>query len=300
MLISMTGFGRGELSDRSEATGGAITVVAEARSINSRFIEISVRLPRTMSERELEVRELVRKYLERGKVNVSVNIMRQGSDTIPLMVNEPAAKAYFGLLDKLRTVTGMTAEIQVRDLTAFGEIFTTDEATGGMAKQEWGITQEAIKLALTALNVMRKQEGGELEKDLRMRVQTMEQALTAVEENAKSTSKDEFNRLKERIVELTQDVNVVNNERLEFEIAMLAERLDVTEEIVRFRSHLKFFIEAVEAHESAGRKLNFILQEMNREANTIGSKTNLANVAQHVVSIKQELEKIREQVQNIE
>ena len=300
MLISMTGFGRGEVTDRSEKTGGALTVIAEARSINSRFIEISVRLPRTMSDRELEVRELVRKSLERGKVNVSVNIMRQGTESIPLTVNEPAAKAYFSLLDRLRTVTGMTSEIQVRDLTAFGEIFTTDESTRGLVEQEWKLTLDAIQQALGALNGMRKQEGGELERDLRARVKTIEQALAIIEETAKSTSQDEYKKLRDRIGELTKDLNVINNERLEFEIAMIAERLDVTEEIVRFRSHIKFFIEAVEGAESAGRKLNFILQEMNREANTIGSKTNQSNVAQHVVAIKQELEKVREQVQNIE
>jgi uncharacterized protein (TIGR00255 family) len=300
MLISMTGFGRGEFADRSEKTGGALTVVAEARSINSRFIEISVRLPRSMSERELEVRELVRKSLERGKVSINVNVLHQGTDSIPITINEPAAKAYFALLEKLRSVTGMSAEIQVKDLTSFGEIFTTDEATSTMASQEWALTQSAIKQALEVLNGMRKQEGAELEKDLKARIQMIDKALSIIEESAKSTTADEYKKLKERIVELTNDINVLNNERLELEVAMLAERLDVTEEIVRFRSHIKFFLEAVEAPESAGRKLNFILQEMNREANTIGSKTNQAGVAHHVVTIKQELEKIREQVQNIE
>ncbi|MEO6938894.1 MAG: YicC/YloC family endoribonuclease [Candidatus Kapaibacterium sp.] len=299
MLISMTGFGRSEVASQAE-DGGNLSVVVEARSINSRFIEISVRLPRTMNERELEVRELVRKNVERGKVSISVNFVRQGTENIPLTINEPVAKAYFNLLDKLRTITGLTGEIQVRDLTSFNEIFQTDGASSDVAKEEWKITQTAIQAALDSLTVMRKQEGKELERDLRMRLTSIQKSVDAVEEFAKSGSADEFKKLKDRVVELTNDVNVINNERLEFEIAMLAERLDITEELVRFRSHIKFFLEAVDEPESAGRKLNFILQEMNREANTIGSKTNLANVAHHVVSVKQELEKIREQVQNIE
>jgi uncharacterized protein (TIGR00255 family) len=299
MLISMTGFGRGEATMKAE-NGATVTATCEARSINSRFIEISVRLPRSMSECELEVRELVRKKLERGKVSINVSIARQGAEEIQLTVNETAAKAYFNVLDRLRTVTGLTAEIQLRDLTSFSEVFQTDESTSELAQQEWQVAQQAITQSLDALEVMRKQEGGELERDLLARVNSMEQHIAAVEQLAKSTAADEYAKIKERVIELTKDAAVVNNERLEFEVAMLAERLDVTEEIVRFRSHVKFFLEAVAGSESAGRKLNFILQEMNREANTIGSKTNLANVAQHVVSVKLELEKVREQVQNIE
>ena len=299
MLISMTGFGRGEAIHQTEG-GATIAVTAEVRSVNSRFIEISVRLPRTMNERELEVRELVRKSLERGKISVSISIDRQGTEVIPLTINEPLAKAYFNLLDKLRTLTGLTAEIHLRDLTSFGDIFQAEDTSNAAVVQEWELTQQALKQAIEQLIVMRTQEGGELEKDLRERLRIMQTRLDEVETLAKNTAQEEYNKLKERVLELTKDVTVLNNQRLELEIALLAERLDVTEEIVRFRSHLKFFIEAMESPEAAGRKLNFILQEMNREINTIGSKTNQSDVGHHVVSIKQELEKIREQVQNIE
>ena len=295
----MTGFGRGEVVHNAEG-GASITVTAEIRSVNSRFIEISVRLPRSMSERELEVRELVRKSLERGKISVNISVDRQGSEVIPLTINEPLAKAYFLLLDKLRTVTGVTAEIQLRDLTSFGDIYSVEDTGNAAAKEEWELTQQALLQAIEQLRIMRTQEGGELEKDLRQRLATMESRMNEVEVLAKSSAQDEYDKLKARVLELTKDTAVLNDQRLELEIAMIAERLDVTEEIVRFRSHLKFFLEALESPEAAGRKLNFIIQEMNREVNTVGSKTGQAEVAHHVVMIKQEMEKIREQVQNIE
>lgn len=295
----MTGFGRGETVVQSP-DGAQTTITAEARSVNSRFIEISVRLPRSINDRELEVRELIRKKLERGKVAVNVSIARQGTDNIPLSINEGTARAYYSLLDRLRTVTGVTAEIQLRDLTSFSEIFQSEEAKSEAMQAEWSATLEALNGALDNLNEMRKQEGRELERDLLERLQVMGGLVTEIETLSKSAAAEEYKKLRERVLELTQDVNVINNERLEFEIALIAERLDITEEIVRFRSHVKFFEEAVAGKEAAGRKLNFILQEMNREVNTMGSKTSMSEVAHRVVNIKQELEKIREQVQNIE
>ncbi len=295
----MTGFGRGEIT-RTLESGATITVTAEIRSVNSRFIEIAVRLPRTLAERELECREVLRKRLERGKISLNLSVDRQGTEEIPLTVNEPVAKAYFNLLDQLRTATGLTAEIQLRDLTSFGDIFTAEDRASSVAAIEWELTQQAIASAIEQLNAMRTSEGSELERDLRTRLTTMETRTNEIERLSAETAKEEYNNLKERILELTKDSQVLNDQRLELEVAMIAERLDITEELVRFRSHLKFFLEAMGSTEAAGRKLNFILQEMNREVNTMGSKTNSADVAHHVVYIKQELEKMREQVQNIE
>ncbi len=300
MLISMTGFGRSERTATIEGSGATITVSVEARSVNSRFIEIAVRLPRTLSERELECRELLRKRLERGKISLNISIDRQGSEDIPLHVNEPVAKAYFKLLDQLRTATGLTGEIQLRDLTAFGDIFTAEEQGAGAATLEWELTQKAIDEAIEQLSAMRRSEGGELERDIRARLATMETRSNDIERISKLAAQEEFDKLKARILDLTKDTQVLAEQRLELEIALIAEHLDITEELVRFRSHVKFFLEAMDAPESAGRKLNFIMQEMNREVNTMGSKTNSAEVARHVVYIKEELEKMREQIQNIE
>ncbi|MBS1904274.1 MAG: YicC family protein [Bacteroidetes bacterium] len=295
----MTGFGRGEVTSSKEGSG--LTATAEIRSVNSRFLETSIRLPRTLSEREFEVRELIRKGLGRGKVSLNVTISGgDDSANIPLSVNETAAKGYFELLDRLRTITGVTAEITVRDLTSFNDVFLTDGASGARAAQEWELVQAAIVKAIENLNSMRKQEGAELEKDFRGRIATLETIVAEIEAKSADASKQEFERMKERVKELVDDPAVIKNERLELEIAILAERLDITEEIVRFRSHIKFFLEALDGSEAAGRKLNFLLQEMNREINTMGSKSGDAPLAHRVVVAKEELEKIREQVQNIE
>jgi uncharacterized protein (TIGR00255 family) len=300
MLISMTGFGRSERTMAIEGSGASLTVSVEARSVNSRFIEIAVRLPRTLSERELECRELLRKRLERGKISLNISVDRQGSEDIPLHVNEPVAKAYFKLLDQLRTATGLTAEIQLRDLTAFGDIFTAEEKGTGADNLEWELAQAAIDDAIEQLNAMRRSEGGELERDIRARLATMEARSNDIERLSKLAAQDEYDKLKSRILELTKDTQVLAEQRLELEIALIAEHLDITEELVRFRSHVKFFLEAMDGPDAAGRKLNFIMQEMNREVNTMGSKTNSTEVAHHVVYIKEELEKMREQIQNIE
>ena len=295
----MTGFGRGEATSATDK--GGLTATAEVRSVNSRFLETSVRLPRTMSEREFEIRELVRKSLERGKINVNVTLTRgETSLNVPLQVNEPLAKGYFDLLDRLRTVTGMTAEITLRDLTGFSDIFLSDSANSEAATAEWQLAQEAVQKSLEALNAMRKQEGSELEKDLRKRITNLDEKVKEVETLSSGTSEAEFAKLKQRVLELTQDVNIANQDRLDMEIALIAERLDISEEIVRFRSHIKFFLEALAAPEPAGRKLNFLIQEMNREINTMGSKTNDPQVSHIVVSAKEEMEKIREQIQNVE
>ncbi len=295
----MTGFGRGEASSTKEGSG--LTATAEIRSVNSRFLETSMRLPRTLSEREFEVRELLRKGLGRGKVSLNVTI--SGGDesaNIPLSVNESAAKGYFELLDRLRTVTGLTAEVTLRDLTSFNDVFLADGASGARAAEEWELVQQAVLKAIDTLNGMRKQEGAELEKDFRRRIKTLEAIVAEIEAKSADASRQEFERMKERVKELVDDPAVIKNERLELEIAILAERLDITEEIVRFRSHIKFFLEALDGSEAAGRKLNFLLQEMNREINTMGSKSSEATLAHKVVAAKEELEKIREQVQNIE
>ena len=147
---------------------------------------------------------------------------------------------------------------------------------------------------------MRTSEGRELAKDLSGRIRWMEGAVDEIERLAAAKVPEELVKLQERVAQLVSDPAVIDQKRLELEVALLADKLDVTEECVRFRSHLKFFLESMESKESAGRKLNFLVQEINREANTIGSKTSDAEIAHRVVHIKEELEKIREQLQNIE
>ena len=289
----MTGYGRGE------ASVDGISAVVELRSVNSRFLEVATRLPRSLSLRENEIRELVRSKILRGKITLAANMLGDASAKVPLSINKEAAKSYYKLLRELRAVVKLRETVKLEHLLSFSDIFESQDASESDAA-EWNAFTKALALAIDNLRTMREKEGHELANDLVARINGMQKRLDVIEKLSKERIPEERTRLQERITALLGDNSTVNADRLELEIALLADKLDVTEECVRFRSHNKFFLEALEKEEGAGRKLNFLIQEMNREANTIGSKSNDTAIAHSVVAIKEELEKIREQIQNIE
>jgi uncharacterized protein (TIGR00255 family) len=292
MISSMTGYGHGEVSE------GGVTAVAEIRSVNSRYFEVNTRLPRSLSLRENDVREIIRAKAGRGKTNVVISIERESANDIPLKVNKAAAKSYVKLLNELRKASGVKEKVTLDHLLKFSEVIEAGELQSENEK-EWVAVEKALSKALEELKLMRQKEGGELRKDLESRVQLLQAKIDSIEKLSKERIPEQRVRLRERIQQLLSSETVDEN-RLELEIALLADKLDVTEECVRFRSHNKFFLEALSDKESAGRKLNFLVQEMNREANTIGSKAADAMIAHLVVEAKEELEKIREQLQNVE
>jgi uncharacterized protein (TIGR00255 family) len=288
----MTGYGHGEASEEG------VTAVAEIRSVNSRYFEVNTRLPRSLSLRENDVREIIRAKAGRGKINVVVSIERESANNIPLKINKAAAKSYVKLLNELRKASGIKEKVTLDHLLKFSEVIEAGELQSENEK-EWAAVGKALSKALQELQLMRQKEGGELRKDLESRVQLLQVKIDSIEKLSKECIPEQRVRLRERIRQLLSSETVDEN-RLELEIALLADKLDVTEECVRFRSHNKFFLEALSDKESAGRKLNFLVQEMNREANTIGSKASDATIAHLVVEAKEELEKIREQLQNVE
>jgi uncharacterized protein (TIGR00255 family) len=292
MLSSMTGYGRAEFTEKN------ITAVAELRSVNNRFLEVSARLPRSLSVRENEVKELIRRKILRGKINATVTVEHSNGGSVPLRINVEAAKEVYKLLNRLRRSTGMKEKIKIDHLLHFSEVIEQEQVPEA-DEQEWTAAREAIEKAVDGLRAMREQEGRELEKDLRHRVHMLDQQIGRIEELSTAQVPAERERLRERIRLLVEN-EALDEGRLEMELALMADRLDVTEECVRFRSHTKFFLQAFADGEPAGRKLNFLLQEMNREVNTIGSKSSAAEIAHQVVQVKEELERIREQVQNIE
>ncbi len=293
MISSMTGYGRGEVSENR------MTVLAEIRTVNSRFLEFSTKLPRSIALRENDIKELTRSKVVRGKVNISVSIERENSNDIPVKVNLSAAKAYRALLETLRKESAVQGEITLDHLLKFSEVLEVDEFDAGDEK-EWAVVQRAILAALEETCKMRRREGGELLKDLNGRIGIIEDRLRIVEDLARQRVPEQRRRMEERMKELLGDPSVIDERRLEMELTLFADKLDITEECVRFRSHNKFFLDAMHSQEAAGRKLNFLVQEMNREANTIGAKANDPTISHTVVEIKEELEKIREQLQNIE
>lgn len=289
----MTGFGRAEVARQG------ITATVEVRAVNSRYLDVTTRLPRLLSQREKDIKEIVRSCVNRGSLVISVSVEEDSGGTAPITVNKVAAKAYIKLLNDLRKAAKIREKVRLEHLLKFSEVFEApkDEQTD---EQEWKLVEEALRSALDGFNTMRRNEGGELAKDLQRRTHWLSETVEKIEQLSRLRIPEERKRLHERIAQLVDDKSVVDQNRLELEITLLADKLDVTEECVRFRSHTKFFLDTIANSDSAGRKLNFLVQEINRETNTIGSKTNDSEIAHLVVQMKEELEKIREQLQNIE
>lgn len=292
LVTSMTGFGRGEV------TANDLTAVVEIRSVNSRYLEVSSRLPRSLSLRENEIKEIIRKQVVRGKISIVVSVERSNGEATALRINPSTARTYYRLLTDLKKALRLRETIKLEHLLQFSDILEQEEGVSA-DDTEWEGVRKALEAALVGFQQMRRQEGGELAADFRSRIGVLTQRLDEIETLSRGQVPRERERLRERIKQLIESEKI-DEGRLELEIALLADRLDVTEECVRFRSHNKFFLEGLQGDEAAGRRLNFLVQEMNREVNTIGSKSSAQEIAHLVVGMKEELEKIREQLQNIE
>jgi uncharacterized protein (TIGR00255 family) len=287
----MTGYGKAE----ADILGTACTI--EARCVNGRYLELSTKLPREWSDKEGQIRETVREHVTRGSLTLFVRRAESAQAGV-VGLNIETAKGYVDSLRRIQQETGLPGEIRIEHLVHFSSIFQAAD-TASEDVDIWPALQSGIIDALHALNAMRDKEGAELARDLEQRLTMMLQSIDTVEQMSMARIDIERVRLRERVRQLVEDA-VVDEQRLQLEIVLLSEKLDVTEECVRLRSHIKHFRQYMNADDKAGRKLNFLLQEMNREINTIGSKCNHADIAVIVVGVKEELERIREQVQNVE
>lgn len=289
----MTGYGRGEVSR------GGVSATVEVRGVNNRFLDVTARMPRSLSQREKDVKEIVRTFVSRGGLTVAVMVEEESDGVVPMTVNKSAARSYARLLNDLRKAAKIREHVKLEHIMKYSEVFEVkrEEETD---ERIWRVVEEALRGAMENFNEMRTKEGSELAKDLEQRVRWIDETVGTIERLSKDRIPEERQKLTERISQLLEDKSIIDQNRMELEIALLADKLDVTEECVRFRSHNKFFLEAMAGKEMAGRKLNFLVQEINREANTIGSKTNDTEIAHLVVKMKEELEKVREQLQNIE
>jgi uncharacterized protein (TIGR00255 family) len=292
MITSMTGYGHGE------AVSEGIAASVEIRSVNGRYFEIVPRLPRSMALRENELRELVRRRVLRGKMTLTVTVERDANGPLPLKVDVASAKAYYRLLNDLRKAVRLKQTVRLEHLLQFSDVFKSQDLDSTEEK-EWEVVREALDKSLDALLAMRTREGEELQRDFDARLAVLSDMIEKIEQLSREQVPRERERLRERIAQILER-EPVDEGRLEMELAILADRLDVTEECVRFRSHVGYFRQAMASPEAAGRKLNFLIQEMNREMNTMGSKSSDAAIAHLVVEGKEELEKVREQLQNIE
>ncbi len=293
MLQSMTAFAR------SERHNADYEVVTEIRSYNSKNLDLLVRLPHFGQPLEERIKSMASRRLHRGRVDIRMEIREVGEGFRRFEIDLPKARAYHQALKKLRSEFKLEGAIGLEVMTAPGGIIKPADDEKDL-ETLWELMAAGLAEALDALIEMRGREGQSLAADFAKRLQTIEDRITAVHTASRGLLEEYQQRLKERIAALTRGVVEIDPARIAQEAALLADRSDISEEIVRARSHLNQFRHIV-AHETpAGRKLNFLIQEFNREFNTMGAKTGKAEVSHLVVELKTELEKIREQVQNVE
>jgi uncharacterized protein (TIGR00255 family) len=288
----MTGFGGG----RGEAGGEALTV--ELRAVNGKFCEVKARLPRELVSLESELAKTIKSRLSRGVVDVFVRREGvSGRGAVP-RVDLALASAYAKALRELKDELGLAGEPSVQDVAPLEGVLTLGETTPDLAVLSTAL-QSALAAALEALDQMRRREGEALARDLSTRFETLERLAAQVAKLAPAQVEAYRERLSARVAELARGVPV-DPARLAQEVAFFADRTDVAEEVTRLASHLAQLRELIQSDAPAGRRLEFLVQEVNREINTIGSKSQHAGIAAMIVEMKAELERVREQVQNVE
>jgi uncharacterized protein (TIGR00255 family) len=292
MVSSMTGLGLGE----SKFENRIITV--EIRSVNNRYLEFSTRLPVGLSQYEQALKELIRKIIHRGKLYVNISVQGDQNGYNKLRVVPESVLSIRSLLESLREEAGISDPIRLDHFLQYTDIFEPEEKNDNL-DEIWICTQEAVNQALFNLREMRLQEGSVLLEDIYMHLVELEKAVVDVKQIAQLNLEQSYQKMVERIQKLLEEKSV-DQDRLYTEMALLADKLDITEECVRLESHHCLFRDILKKEEVVGKKLNFLLQEMNREVNTISSKANNSEISHLVVTMKEEIEKLREQAQNLE
>lgn len=292
MVKSMTAFGRGDCDVDGRK------VIVEIRSFNHRYRDIIIRLPRRYAVLEEKVKKLTCQYVARGRVEVSVQTEEGLGPGQRLELDLDLAKTYFSLLTRLKDELGIKGEIKLESIIGLKDIVGYRE-DGEDIDYAWGILKSPLEQALTAMEQMRIEEGNALRNDLLVRLAMVDGILDEIKNRSPSVVADCQTRLYQRMKSFIKGMEVDQN-RLIQEVAYFAERSDITEEIIRSKSHISQFKTMLDHNQPAGRKLEFLLQELNRETNTIGVKAQDSVISHKVVEIKGEIEKLREQVQNIE
>ena len=294
MITSMTGFGR------AEAAWGTQKVAVEMKSLNHRYLEVLVRTPAALALFEIDIKKKIGEAFSRGRIEVSVRL-EEGEEAAgegQMVLNLPRVRYYHTLMTQLKNELDLPDEVTLAMLAGFRDIFMPKEAEAAPAVS-WAEMEGVLQEAMKALTAMRQVEGEALRKDLLARIGVVRDELACVTVRAPAVVLEYRCRLEERIRELTNGM-VIDEARLCQEVAIMAEKSDITEEIVRLESHMGQFVDLLTCGDGIGRKVDFLIQEMNREVNTIGSKSGDAEIARHVIEMKSELARLREQVQNIE
>ena len=292
MIKSMTGYGR------VEAVCDGRNIVVEAKSVNHRFLEIALRMPATIYPLEMEYKKKIGERFKRGRIDVSIRLEGEGAEPSKVNLNMEVARSYFDVLIRLKNEFNIQEPISLKNLSSFRDIFTPPAETqldAAFLNQVEMTLQEALSMLVN----MRQDEGISLFSDMQMRLRAIQETMETIRSRAPQVVLEYQKRLSDRIKELTAGFDL-DAARLAQEVALMADRCDITEEIVRMQSHISQFETLLQSDEAEGRKIDFLLQEMNREINTIGSKGNDVEIARLVIDAKSELGKLREQAQNIE
>ena len=292
MVKSMTGYGRAV----ETVNGREFTV--EIRSVNNRYLDCTVKLPRSFSFAEEAVKAAVKAAVSRGKVDVYISVRSETEADVQVTLNKPVVEGYLAAMRQMVADYGVKDDISVSTLSRMSDVFVVDKPKADEDQLKADLLS-VVEKALLAYDAMRVTEGLALENDLRSRANTILELVAQVEELNPKTVSDYRKRLEEKMREVLENKSI-DESRILTEAAIFADKVAVDEETVRLRSHLEQMDEMLRGNGGIGRKLDFLLQEMNRETNTIGSKCSDVRLARIVVDIKAELEKIREQTQNIE
>ena len=293
MIVSMTGFGR------AEGTFDKKKYSIEIRSVNNRFCEITFKYPKYLASKDYDLKEIVRKKITRGKININLMAEAVNDGIINLNADVGLIKEYYGLLKKVNEIIGSKEEIKIEHLLSFTDLFTS-EASFEISEDEYNFICKLLNRSIDDLIGMKNKEGESLKKDILERIKFIEKESAVISKISKERIKTERSKIMKKVESLLSDKTILDEKRLELEVILLAEKIDITEELIRLKSHTKYFAEYSRSQELAGRRLNFLIQEINREVNTIASKSMDAEISQKAAGMKEELEKVREQLQNVE
>lgn len=292
MLKSMTGYGRCETVTEGKK------ILVEIKSVNHRFSDYNIKVPRHLGFLEDKTRQYASQRVTRGKIDIYVAVENYDEADHDIMLNTELAKNYIEVLQELRDKFGLRDDISVSSVARYNDIFKTERREDDQDKM-WELVKSVMSEAMDAFIAMREREGERIEKDLRDRIAYMSDLARQVDERSPQTVAEYRDKLYAKIKELLEDRDI-DEARILTEVAIFADKVAVNEETVRLSSHFDEFYQILDSGEPAGRKLDFLIQEINREVNTIGSKASDIEIAKIVVTLKGEIEKLREQIQNIE
>ena len=292
MIKSMTGFGRCEvLKDSRKFT-------VELKSVNHRYLDVNIRMPKKLNFFETSIRTLLKSYADRGKVDIFITYEDLSQSQVSVKYNAALAAEYLKYLNQMAEEFSLDNDVRVSTLSRYPEVFTMEECSED-EDELWNGLKEALEGAFSQFVEMRTKEGERLKEDILLKLDLLSEQIRFIEERSPQIIAEYRTKLEEKMRELLEDTQIDDN-RIAAEVILFADKICTDEEAVRLKSHIQHMKETLEESNGIGRKLDFIAQEMNREANTILSKANDLDISNRAISLKTEIEKIREQIQNIE